>query len=1348
MMRVFRKIAPFFRWLTVLFFLIGKNSQHITAAVNGSGQQGAAALILNEIMASNSRTLADECGEYHDWVEIFNAGDSAIELTGFGLSDCYDDPLRWTFPAVSIMPGEYLLVWASGKDRRDPDAPLHTNFSISSQGEEVLLSLADGTLLDLLEPVVLPTDVSTGRIPGGGMQWYFFDQPTPGQPNSTTAWSGIMPAPQFSHPPGFYESGFELEIIPPMEGATIYYTLDGSVPDPAQTEPHLFAFKNQYPTHPGDSSGPLLSRSFQSQTYGGPVNIPANCSQEVPLYLINTTFNHGPVVPHQPPLQGSVVRAMAVKEGYLPGQEAVATYFVQEGIGQRFSLPVVSLSLPDSALFDYSRGVYVAGQAFDDWRAQEPDRPVWPGAPANWDDRGADAERAVQLEFFSPEGDLLWQQGLGLRIHGGWSRSTAKKSLRLYARNFYDQENEMAFPFFPDQAALPGGQPTEAFKRILLRAGGNANSMVRDATSQLLMAHSATGVQRVRPVVHFINGTYWGIMNIRDRQDRYHLAYNYGLDPGNVIIINSPWQTIEDLFMLEEGVPEDLELINAFFDYALNHDLSDVAHFEQVEQMLDLASYLDYYIMFIYLTNTDWGEYAGGSKHFRFWRVREPGPGPFSDGRWRVMVWDFDSSLNPANVNLNLVDPILDHNNPPSALLMQLMANEDFRHRFINRFADHLNSSFEPQRAVAVLNGLYEQLIHEIHHDRDRWRRHPVGNISLFRNFLQRRPYSLRAQLMNHFALPDTSMVTLKTDPSKGHVRINSLHLTEGTPGVDDPSHWSGTYFQQVPLEVEAIAAPGMIFSHWEGLPEGTSAKATLWLDGDTTLTAHFWDGVVHYWHFNALPDGMLDTVKADFSMTGDARITYPGDGPGYMDRVEGSTLNAQMGQEAGFGLRVRNPANSRELRIEAPTTGHYNLELSYAVRRTTNGSQEHAVCFSSDGGETWVAVAQEIKVEETFGLVKLNLGGFEETNNNPGLMFRFRFQDEAAANDTGNNRFDNIVIRVAGLVLDTVAPPAALKQEPYQHRFKALSGQPPFHFELSEGSLPAGLELTGEGLLNGIPTETGTFFFTLELHDQHHRTEVQDYALTVFGSELLHYWHFNHLAPGPADTILTDHSLSAPGLLHYHGSGPGFMDRTEGSDRNAWYQVPAGNGLRVRNPAWDRALHLHTPSTGYYRLELSFAVQRTTNGARWQQLEYSTNGGKDWAPVGLPYPITMDFQPHRLDLGQLPRVENNPDLMFRIRFLGSEATQEQGNNRFDNIALRGRPIPTGVSEETFHVYPNPVSGNVLYLVGVHDVMLLDLTGRVLLSIENASEITLPDLSPGIYLIRNAAGKVARIVVP
>ena len=83
-------------------------------------------LYINEVMASNQNVIADEDGSYEDWIEIYNMGDQAINLEGYGLSDNYDQPFKWVFPDYIIDPGEYLLVWASGKDRK-PQKDAMTN---------------------------------------------------------------------------------------------------------------------------------------------------------------------------------------------------------------------------------------------------------------------------------------------------------------------------------------------------------------------------------------------------------------------------------------------------------------------------------------------------------------------------------------------------------------------------------------------------------------------------------------------------------------------------------------------------------------------------------------------------------------------------------------------------------------------------------------------------------------------------------------------------------------------------------------------------------------------------------------------------------------------------------------------------------------------------------------------------------------------------------------------------------------------------------------------------------------------------------------------------------------------
>ncbi len=99
-------------------------------------------LYLNEFMASNATTIPDEMGEFDDWLEIWNGGPSAIDLTGMHLTDNLSNPTKWVFPPVSLDPDEYLIVWC---DEDGQQGPLHANFQISAAGEE--LGLFDSVTL-------------------------------------------------------------------------------------------------------------------------------------------------------------------------------------------------------------------------------------------------------------------------------------------------------------------------------------------------------------------------------------------------------------------------------------------------------------------------------------------------------------------------------------------------------------------------------------------------------------------------------------------------------------------------------------------------------------------------------------------------------------------------------------------------------------------------------------------------------------------------------------------------------------------------------------------------------------------------------------------------------------------------------------------------------------------------------------------------------------------------------------------------------------------------------------------------------------------------------------------------
>ncbi|MBN2474267.1 MAG: CotH kinase family protein [Pirellulales bacterium] len=125
-------------------------------------------LLISEFMAVNNGTLADEDGDYEDWIEIHNPTEATVSLDGWYLTDDAGDLVRWQFPDVSLDAGGYLVVFASGKDRSDP-AELHTNFKLDGDGEYLGLVRADGTTVSHdYSPVFGPqyADMSYGLSQG------------------------------------------------------------------------------------------------------------------------------------------------------------------------------------------------------------------------------------------------------------------------------------------------------------------------------------------------------------------------------------------------------------------------------------------------------------------------------------------------------------------------------------------------------------------------------------------------------------------------------------------------------------------------------------------------------------------------------------------------------------------------------------------------------------------------------------------------------------------------------------------------------------------------------------------------------------------------------------------------------------------------------------------------------------------------------------------------------------------------------------------------------------------------------------------------------------------------------
>jgi len=137
-------------------------------------------LFVNELMADNATTLADEHGFFSDWVEIYNGDSRVVNLGAYYLTDNLDSPNKWQMPDIDLQPGGFELFWADG----DPSlGDHHTNFKLSKDGEEVGIFSSELIEVDAIVFGVQSEDISYGRLPDGTANIQFFNTPTPGSPN-------------------------------------------------------------------------------------------------------------------------------------------------------------------------------------------------------------------------------------------------------------------------------------------------------------------------------------------------------------------------------------------------------------------------------------------------------------------------------------------------------------------------------------------------------------------------------------------------------------------------------------------------------------------------------------------------------------------------------------------------------------------------------------------------------------------------------------------------------------------------------------------------------------------------------------------------------------------------------------------------------------------------------------------------------------------------------------------------------------------------------------------------------------------------------------------------------------
>lgn len=534
----------------------------------------------------------------------------------------------------------------------------------------------------------------------------------------------------------------------------------------------------------------------------------------------------------------TMLRAIAYKTEAISSRIATNTFIAQD----EFTLDVVSI-VTDSVHLWGSSGIY--------------------------DNRHTGVEKPIHIEYFNPQGELTFEVDAGMKIHAPDTRP--QQSLRLFARSNYG-DTRIEHQIFEEKEV-------HWFKRLVLRQAANDGQQLARTHFRDGMAHDLFSQMNpdniysaYKPVNVFLNGEYWGIYNLRERQDHHFIESNYGFTDVDFLERTATTANTRDQ---QAGDWEDYD---AMRDYLMENDMADPAHYNTITDWIDIRNYVDYMVTEIWTGNRDW--LTNNIKYYR--------PRNMPETKWKWLLWDTEYGMGcyPAN----------DHGNPnfdalhmsmswggwppnwgtqtSTYMMDNLKDNPEFVDYFITRHADLLNSWLRTDNVlnkVEDMTTLYEgdmpKQVDRWGYSMDTWENAIQG----LNNWISPRASYCREHIMNKWDhATDEHIITLDVEPEgAGYIKVNTIFT--------DEHPWDGYYFEGVPVALTAVAHSGYQFQEWIETGDET-LDLEVWLAGDSSLTALF--------EFTgSIPDQMvineINYKSAPFLDTGDwVELTNAGINP------------------------------------------------------------------------------------------------------------------------------------------------------------------------------------------------------------------------------------------------------------------------------------------------------------------------------------------------------------------------------------------------------------------------------------------------------------------------------------
>ena len=476
-----------------------------------------------------------------------------------------------------------------------------------------------------------------------------------------------------------------------------------------------------------------------------------------------------------------IIKSYCTAPGILDSKIITKSYFINETI----SLPVVSISTDSLLLFDATSGLLQPGPNAESY-------PPFLGANF-WSDN----QIKVHVQIFDKNKNEQINQFCELQIHGGSvNRSQAMKSFRLLSKKKFEKDRFYA-KLIEDKPAIT------AYRKFVLRNGSSdfLKSQLREGfIHKNIIKYTNVDANGYEPCLVFINGNFYGMMEIREKIDEYYVEQNHNIDKDNVDVL-------ADTNLVDIGDWTDFDSV---YRYVLHHDMKQNEHFNFVDQRIDLKNMADYFFVETYFDNNDWP-----SGNLRLWSQRNP------RGKYRYIAFDLDASLgtftwSPSSLNmlhesLNYFTTVVPIKH--CIIFKKMLENTSFKHYFINRYADLSNTSFSSENLLTMLDTVKLKIQTEVNRHYTAWEKEPsywefeINNLII--PYIKNRHTLSREDVLNEFALPAYHQIKINTEPEDAFQQLNINTI------VVHENNFDGYYYETIPISFKVNPKKGFVFSHW-----------------------------------------------------------------------------------------------------------------------------------------------------------------------------------------------------------------------------------------------------------------------------------------------------------------------------------------------------------------------------------------------------------------------------------------------------------------------------------------------------------------------------------------------------